>query len=177
MPLIFGPPNIQKLKTTGNIRGLIKALASQKDKELRDGAVAALVELGQKGPIDALVKALDDKNPFLRKWTVIALAETKQPWVTKVLITALQDKDPEVRSNAIRGLANFRNDEALGAIIITCLADKDKQVSRAAVTALVALQVREAVQPIVALLNGSDRELRRDAASALGKIVDLSLPH
>jgi len=172
MPGIFGSPNIQKMKETGDIQGLIKTLGSQKDKKLRDDASAALVELGQKGPINDLAKALDHKDPNLRVKVVLILAETKQPWVIPALNTALHDDDPEVRANAAYGLGNFQSNQTVVDPLVTCLVDKDMRVRRAGISTLAALQAREAVQPLCALLKSSDLEMRQEAASALRTMAD-----
>ena len=44
MPL-FGPPDVEKLKTRGDVKGLVKALDYKKDSKLRRDAAAALRSL------------------------------------------------------------------------------------------------------------------------------------
>jgi len=44
MPL-FGPPNIEKLKAKGNVKGLIKAINTD-DAEVRSEAIRALGDFG-----------------------------------------------------------------------------------------------------------------------------------
>ena len=45
MPL-FGPPNVEKLKAKGNVKGLIKALDYKKDASVRRAAAKALGKSG-----------------------------------------------------------------------------------------------------------------------------------
>lgn len=52
----FGPPDIEKLRETRNVRGLMKALAYQKDWSVQVAAAEALGELGDERAIMSLVK-------------------------------------------------------------------------------------------------------------------------
>lgn len=60
MPL-FGPPNVEKLKAKGNIKGLIKALGYREDDQVRQAATEALVEIGElaAGPLIGLLQTSD----------------------------------------------------------------------------------------------------------------------
>jgi hypothetical protein len=60
MPL-FGPPNIEKLREKGDIKGLIKALGYQKDAAVRQAATEALVEIGASA-VEPLITALEDST-------------------------------------------------------------------------------------------------------------------
>jgi HEAT repeat protein len=54
----FGPPNIEKLKTKGNIAGLIKALSYPESTDVRIGAANALGQVGNSLAADVLVDVL-----------------------------------------------------------------------------------------------------------------------
>lgn len=57
---IFGPPNIEKLKSNGNIERLIKALG-YKDENIREAAINALAGMGEVA-ISPLIQALNDSQ-------------------------------------------------------------------------------------------------------------------
>jgi HEAT repeat protein len=52
----FGPPDIEKLRETRNVKGLTKALGYQKDWPIQVAAAEALGEIGDEGAIIPLVK-------------------------------------------------------------------------------------------------------------------------
>ena len=65
MPL-FGPPNIEKLRAKGNVKGLIKALGYQKDADVRRNAVEALGGIGNARIVEPLIVALKDEDNDVR---------------------------------------------------------------------------------------------------------------
>jgi hypothetical protein len=57
MPLFWGSPNIEKMKTKGDIEGLIKAL-DHKNEEIAQAAASALGELGADQAVEPLIRIL-----------------------------------------------------------------------------------------------------------------------
>lgn len=71
---LFGPPNVEKLKAKGDIKGLIKALHYKKDWIVRKKAANALGDLGCKEAIGPLVECLiSDEESLVRKAATAAL--------------------------------------------------------------------------------------------------------
>jgi len=70
---LFGPPNVEKLKSEGNIGGLIKALGYKKDPGIVEAASTALVELAP-ASIEPLVETLDHKEEQVRRCAAETLA-------------------------------------------------------------------------------------------------------
>ena len=60
---LFGPPNIHKLVSTGNIQGLIKALSYKKDFKIRQSAAYAIGRIKDLRAIEALIAALNESEP------------------------------------------------------------------------------------------------------------------
>ena len=89
MPL-FGPPNVEKLKSKHNVKGLIKALGYKKDPSVRGNAADALVEMGAPA-VAPLIAAFDrSKLEGCQDITEI-LAKIGEPAV-EPLITYLEER-------------------------------------------------------------------------------------
>ena len=171
MPLFGGPPDVQKLKAKGDIRGLVKALAYLQDTEVQSAAADALAVIGREGPIDGLLQLLRHKDADLRRWAVQALARCKQAWVIEPLAGALRDGDVSVRRSAAAGLGATRNPAALQALV-AALRQSDPELRAAAASGLGNLGDRQAVQPLIVALNDWVPRARASAAEALGKLGD-----
>ncbi|MBN1642046.1 MAG: HEAT repeat domain-containing protein [Anaerolineae bacterium] len=87
MPL-FGPPNVERLKAKGDIKGLIKALGYEKDPLVRQAASLALVELGA-AAVEPLIATLEHKDDALRQAAAETLAKLGGPAI-EPLIAATQ---------------------------------------------------------------------------------------
>ena len=106
MPL-FGPPNVAKLATKGDVKGLIKALDYQKDNSVRTAAAEALGKIGDVRAVDPIIAALRDP-----KWTVSAnaaeaLGRIGDPRAVGPLKAALKDGSRDVRQAAAVALAQI----------------------------------------------------------------------
>src|ERR1017187_2584226 len=71
---IFGPPNVEKLRSRGDVQGLIKALGYQKTASIREMAAQALGSLKLAEAVGPLSIALTDNAPEVRRCAVSALA-------------------------------------------------------------------------------------------------------
>lgn len=84
---LFGPPNVEKLRSAGNIGGLIKALGYKKDRGVVEAASSALVEL-MPASIEPLIQSLDDKDEAVSVGAAETLVKIGEPAV-KALIASL----------------------------------------------------------------------------------------
>lgn len=75
---LFGPPNIDKMKSEGNVGGLIKALGYKKDPGITEVASSALVELIP-ASIEPLIQALNDKEEQISQNAVETLTKIGMP--------------------------------------------------------------------------------------------------
>ena len=107
---LFGP-NIQKMKKSRDIKGLLAEL-SNKDPEIRISATDALAELKH---IQALLSAIGNDDPEVRLKVVRAIAEVDDPDVTEALITiVITDRGKLVWQEAFDALNKFhRLDQTL----------------------------------------------------------------
>ncbi len=132
---IFFPPNIEKLKAMGNVKGLIEAL-KDKDKGIRRRAVVALGEIGEPA-VEMLIAALDDEEA--RGDVINALRIIGEPVIKplrnirtlELLIVALKDKNPAVRKEVSIALVEIGGAQATEALV-TALRNKDFAVAAGA---------------------------------------------
>lgn len=193
---LFGPPNIQKLKAKGNMKGLIKALGYRKDASVSQAAAVALgtldwepdkdevgtlywikrrrwdkcVEIGELAVIPLIVTLKDEEsNEEVRQGAVEVLGQIGDSRAVKPLIAALKDENKDVRTNAAKALGQIGDVQAVQPLIITL---KDAYRSGdAALEALVKIG-SHAIEPLIAALKDESTSTRQRAAEALGQIGD-----
>jgi HEAT repeat protein len=137
MPL-FGPPDIEKLKAKGDIRGLIKA---GKNNKQREKVVEALGQIGAPA-VEPLIAALTRKNRWggVAAGAAQALGEIGDPRAVEPLIgTLVGDKRCFAVGPAMSGF--------------------DTWLSVIAATALGKIGDPRAVEPLVATLQAQTREM------------------
>jgi len=102
---IFGSPNIEELKASKNVKGLIDALKDE-DFNVRYSAAGALEEIGEPA-VEPLIEALKDKNRDVRESVAYALGKIGDTLAVEPLIEALKDKDSYVRAGAAIALGKL----------------------------------------------------------------------
>ena len=112
MPLIGGPPDIKKLKTKHNVKGLIKAMDYRKDPQIRRAAAQALGQIRDPQALVPLVDALKDENVAVRQAAAWALGQIGDARVVKLLAPILQDEDVTARAIAARALGQIGDAQA-----------------------------------------------------------------
>jgi bilin biosynthesis protein len=100
MPL-FGPPNVDKMRDRGDIKGLIQALNHPK---MGQAAMAALVQIGDQGAVEPLIMALNDELSETRMEAAAALGNIGDPRAVQPLCRALSDDVGFVREQVIEAL-------------------------------------------------------------------------
>ena len=197
MPL-FGPPNVEKLKAKGDVKGLIKAVDYKKDAAIRQAAAEVLGQIGGEQAVEPLIAALKDADKDVRQGATRALGRIGRARAVEPLMATLKDKSSNVQKAAQEALVE------IGIVQIkvwssgfTKYEDKRKEwvemlvnIGAPAVEPLVAaLQGRNwnereavqealvkignfAVEPLVVALKNEDQGVRSGAAEVLGKIGD-----
>ncbi|MGD2105530.1 MAG: HEAT repeat domain-containing protein, partial [Anaerolineae bacterium] len=202
--IIFGrrmapPPDVDELRSNGNVRGLVMALKYKKDAEVRQAAAAALGGMANADAVQTLTAALEDDVPAvrraaaralgrigdaraadglvkalcddeLRETAIDALARVGTPSV-EALTTCLEDGDPEVRATAAELLGKTGDDRAVEPLTVH-LEDEIASVRRAAAEALGTLGDTRAMDSLIELLADDSASVRRAACHALGKLGD-----
>jgi HEAT repeat protein len=130
-------PNVQELKSQGDVNGLIEALDYGDDHNIRLAAASALGRIGDSRAVDPLIDALDDQQG-VNEVAALALGEIGDSRAVEPLINALGDENWEVRSSAAKALGKIGDDRAVEQLI-NLLRDKNENVRWHAVQALEAI--------------------------------------
>ncbi len=85
-------PNIEKLQNKQDVESLIKALNYEPDIKIRDNAVAALGEIGDKRAMEPLIEVLKDEDEEVPSWVLDALIKIGEPSVEPLIEVALKDE-------------------------------------------------------------------------------------
>jgi HEAT repeat protein len=117
--------------------------------------------------IDAVVKALNDRDVVVRRYGVMAMefVGAERP---EALRAMLKDNDDQVREHAARILGVFRDAGAVEGLA-SLLSDKVDRVRREAVKALGQIAPRDYADAIAQRLADRDAQVRMFAARGLGK--------
>ncbi len=166
---LFGPPNIEKLKAKNDVQGLIKALKSYKDSEIRRSADIALGQIGAPA-VQPLIARLKDCDWIVRLAAAQALRQIGDPLAIYPLIARLKDQDWHVRQTAAQALGQIGEPRAV-AQLIAVLNDRSNRVRKAAANALGQIGAF-AVEPLIVRLKDKNKDVRQAAAQALGQIGD-----
>ena len=153
-------------------------LLAEPSREIRAAAVWALGEIGTTDALDAVVTALDDRDPRVRLRAVRTVvrkseiagvrpgAELRMPTLLRVLRT---DGDARVRVEAANALGDMR-DTASVAGLTAALSDPEATVRREAAWALGRLGHPSAVDALIQSLCDADPEVRWMVIWALDEI-------
>jgi HEAT repeat protein len=137
-------------------------------------AAIALGNIGDRRAVDALLKALEDRDSFVRQYAARALGQIGDIRAVEPLIVALHNKDNDsVQESAARALGKIRDSRALRHLVATLNDRKaDETLRTAAATALGDLGDRSAVKTLITTLGRWDgsrihqersrRRIRRD---------------
>lgn len=140
MPL-FGPPNLKKMETQKNIKGLIKTLESNNDPDIRCRSAYILGNLGDISAIDTLMKIiLEDKVAIVRIAAASAINKMKEGYNTQKyrweprltnyiepLTRAFRDEEAEVRRSIALALSTLSGPQVTDSLI-KGLSDSDEEV-------------------------------------------------
>jgi HEAT repeat protein len=137
---------------------------------VRGVVVEALAWLGDVHTVPLLIQALDDESWTVRVAIVRSLAKIGHASAIPKLVEQLNDDHALVREVAVQVLGEFQVRSAVPDLL-DCL-DDEGFVARAAIEALGDIGARDAVEPLIHILEGSDGQLQWSIIEALGKIGD-----
>jgi HEAT repeat protein len=119
-------PNVQRLKTQGDVDGLIEALGYEDDHNIRLAAASALGRIGDTRAVKPLIVALDDRLR-VKEVAAQALGEIGDPVAVEPLIATLGDENWEVRSTVAKALGKIGDPRAKKPLV-NLLNDKSENV-------------------------------------------------
>jgi HEAT repeat protein/beta-lactamase regulating signal transducer with metallopeptidase domain len=149
----------------------LTAALKDSDKEVRETAMHALVQLRDPAVFEPLVQALKDSSPDVREQAAHGLAQLRDKRAADPLMGALKDSNANVREAAIHGLAQLRDPRAVDGLI-SALKDESPDVREQAASALGQLRDPRAVDPLIAALKDENGDVREQAVFALGQMRD-----
>ncbi|MEZ6037403.1 MAG: HEAT repeat domain-containing protein [Planctomycetota bacterium] len=130
----------------GATEWLMKIVANDYDRSVRERAIVALGRTGVRGATATLVKALDDRDWRLACCAAVSLGKTDADDAFAPLQKLLQDADWKRRGAAIVGLMHWSRDAAVDPLLER-LEDENAVVARAAHEALRTMSRNYAATP------------------------------
>ena len=93
----------------------LTAALKDSDKEVRETAMHALVQLRDPSIFEPLVQALKDPSPDVREQAAHGLGQLRDKRAIDPLMGALKDSNADVRENAIHALSQLRDPRTVAA--------------------------------------------------------------
>lgn len=153
----------------------LTSLLNDPSERIRALVITSLAQVGNSSMVPLIAARLSqDKKPFVRKAAAFALGRFQSNEGTMALVAALKDKDIEVRGAAAVALGDYADAAAIEPLE-RALEDKAEFVRAQSARALGAngSAARRAVPRLIKLLTSDkEQEVKRQAATALGRIGD-----
>lgn len=180
----------------------LTAALKDTDREVRETAMHALVQMRDPSVFEPLVQALKDASPEVREQAAFGLGQFRDRRAVEPLTAALKDDHADVREQAAFALGQIRDRTAIPALtgalkdldadvreqvifalgqfrdpatlegLTLALRDANGDVREQAAFALGQLRDRRALEPLISALKDSDADVREQAAFALGQLRD-----
>jgi HEAT repeat protein/beta-lactamase regulating signal transducer with metallopeptidase domain len=141
------------------------------DKDVRETALHALVQLRDPSIFEPLVQALSDAVADVREQAAFGLGQIRDRRAVEPLARALKDLNGDVREQAAFALGQIRDRSAVAALT-SVLKDLDDDVREQAVFALGQLRDPAAVDALAIATRDAKPDVRHQAVFALGQIRD-----
>ena len=152
------------------VNALMEALKDT-DKDVRETAMHALVQMRDPRIFEPLVQALKDASADVREQAAFGLGQLRDARAIDPLSGALKDQNASVREQAVFALGQLRAAATIDAIV-SVLHDASADVRQQAAFALGQIRDRRAVEPLISVLKDEKPDVREQAAFALGQLRD-----
>jgi beta-lactamase regulating signal transducer with metallopeptidase domain len=139
------------------------------DKQVREAAMHALVQMRDPSIFEPLVAALKDEAPDVREQAAVGLGQMRDKRALTPLIGAMKDSNADVREQAAFALGQLRDRAAVDALA-EAVKDSDPDVREQAIFALGQLRDPKSVEPFISALKDSNADVRQQAAFGLGQL-------
>jgi HEAT repeat protein/beta-lactamase regulating signal transducer with metallopeptidase domain len=150
------------------VAALTEALKDS-DKEVRESAMHALVQMRDPGIFDPLVVALKDASPDVREQAAFGLGQLRDKRAVGPLTGALKDSAANVREQVVFALGQLRDPAAVDGLAVA-LRDESADVREQAAFALGQIRDERAVQPLISVIKDPSAQVREQAVFALGQL-------
>jgi diguanylate cyclase (GGDEF)-like protein len=168
----FLRPNLDILKSKEDIKGIVNAIKSTKDENIRSKAIEALFEIGTEKAVKALIEVVNKEEKLIRQKILETFEKVANERVQEALIKVSRDSNSDLRLSAIFLLGKIKNERAVEAVI-QALKDEDEVVRMKAAEILGKQKNEQAVEPLIQSLRDIDWGVREKATEALGEIKDV----
>ncbi len=149
----------------------LTAALKDTDKDVRETALHALVQLRDPSIFGPLVQALSDTAADVREQAAFGLGQLRDRRAVEPLVAALKDQNADVREQAAFALGQLRDRSAVPGLT-AALKDADDDVREQAVFALGQLRDPAAVEALISAARDAKPHVREQAVFALGQIRD-----
>jgi HEAT repeat protein/beta-lactamase regulating signal transducer with metallopeptidase domain len=149
----------------------LTAALKDSDKDVRETAMHALVQLRDPSIFEPLVQALKDPSPDVREQAAHGLGQLRDKRAVDPLMAALKDTNADVRENVVHALSQLRDPRAVDALMLA-LKDDNPSVREQAAFALGQIRDTRAVDALVGALKDTNADVREQAVFALGQLRD-----
>jgi HEAT repeat protein/beta-lactamase regulating signal transducer with metallopeptidase domain len=149
----------------------LTAALKDSDKEVRETAMHALVQLRDPAIFEPLVLALKDTAHDVREQAAHGLGQLRDKRAVEPLIAALKDPNPSVREQVVHALSQLRDPRAVDGFI-AALKDENPSVREQAAHALGQVRDPRSVDPLIAALKDENPSVREQAVHALSQVRD-----
>ena len=149
----------------------LTAALKDTDKEVRETAMHALVQLRDPAVFEPLIQALKDASYEVREQAAFGLGQLRDKRAVDSLAAALKDEHPDVREQAAFALGQLRDRGAIAALT-AALKDVDGDVREQVIFALGQMRDPATVDGLTIALRDTNADVREQAAFALGQIRD-----
>jgi beta-lactamase regulating signal transducer with metallopeptidase domain len=152
------------------VTALMEALKDT-DKDVRETAMHALVQMRDPRIFEPLVAALKDTSADVREQAAFGLGQLRDARAVDPLAAAVKDSNASVREQAVFALGQIRDKRAVEPLI-SALKDEKPDVREQAAFALGQIRDPRAIEALVIALKDANADVREQAAFALGQMRD-----
>lgn len=171
---LFGPPNIEKMKANGDLKGIIKTLEYRKDVAVRLQAIEMLAELKAPETVEPLIALLKEEDP-IRTQAANALGEIGDRRALDGLLACVLGDDyvPEAVINVLAKLDYKGSVDSL----VSNFSFYEGSLKRCRIVkALGRLGGKHAVEALLSMALDKNRDVSRVAVEALGATGSAAIP-
>jgi HEAT repeat protein/beta-lactamase regulating signal transducer with metallopeptidase domain len=174
MEAVFAGDHVQEKSASKADPRMVAALTAalkDTDKEVRETAMHALVQLRDPSVFEPLLQALKDASYEVREQAAFGLGQLRDKRAVDALAAALKDEHPDVREQAAFALGQLRDRSAIPALT-GALKDENADVREQAIFALGQMRDPATIDGLTIALRDTNADVREQAAFALGQIRD-----
>jgi HEAT repeat protein/beta-lactamase regulating signal transducer with metallopeptidase domain len=164
-------PEESRSKADPRTIAALTAALNDSDKEVRETAMHALVQLRDPSIFEPLLRALKDASPDVREQAAFGLGQMRDRRAVEPLVGALKDAQADVREQAAFALGQLREKSAVPALV-EALKDAAPDVREQAAFALGHLRDPAAVDGLAVAVRDANADVREQAVFALSQIRD-----